>query len=247
MKRFAVLVLFPLLYAAAGLCQNNAADPYKATMDRLNSLTHQTESEWRFHDDVPHPEEPGLNDSEWGTLTVKNVSGPGGQHANEEHWTGTRVFRRSIQIPEKINGYATHGARVWLDLRFGSPSSLMITVFSNGAVLYRGDDDNILPVLLTESAQPGQRFLVAARVVAGDTVQSEFFHSELTIDAPKSRPDPARLRLELLASRPIIAAYEDGSVNCRRLSKRLISLRSTRGIKRLLMRHSNRHMPNWKF
>ena len=210
MKRFAVLVLFPLLYAAAGLCQNNAADPYKGTMDRLNSLTHQTKSEWRFHDDVPHPEEPGLNDSEWGTLTVKNVSGPGGQHANEEHWTGTRVFRRSIQIPEKINGYATHGARVWLDLRFGSPSSLMITVFSNGAVLYRGDDDNILPVLLTESAQPGQRFLVAARVVAGDTVQSEFFHSELTIDAPKSRPDPARLRLELLASRPIIAAYEDG-------------------------------------
>jgi alpha-mannosidase len=210
MKRFAVFVLFPLLFAAPGFCQNTAAEPYKATLDRLNSLTHQSESEWRFHDDIPHPEEPGLNDSEWGTLTVKNVSGPGGQHASEAHWTGTRVFRRSIQIPEKINGYATQGARVWLDLRFGSPGRLMITVFSNGAVLYRGDDDNILPVLLTESAQPGQKLLIAARVVAGDTVQSEFFHSELTIDAPKSRPDPARVRLELLASRPIIAAYEDG-------------------------------------
>ena len=46
--------------------------------------------------------------------------------------------------------------------------------------------------------------------MAGDDVQSEFFHSELTIDAPHSRPDPAFLRMELLSARPIIAAYEQG-------------------------------------
>src|SRR5579864_8946608 len=213
MKRLAVFVLFPLFFAAAGLCQNNAADPYKSTLDRLNSLTHQNESEWRFHDDIPHPEDPSLNDSDWSILTVKNVSGPGGQHANEEHWTGTRVFRRSIQIPEKINGYATQGARIWLDLRFGSPGSLMITVFSNGSVLYRGDDDNILPVLLTESAQPGQKFLVAARVVAKDTSRANFERAEIVIAPPASRPNPALLRLEFLAARPIIAAYEDGKAH----------------------------------
>ena len=139
MKRSAAYsVLFLLASVVVGLCQNNSPDAYKATLDRLNSLTHQAESEWRFHDDIPHPEDPSLNDSGWSTWTVKNVSGPGGQHANEEHWTGTRVFRHSIQIPEKINGYGTQGARVWLDLRFGSPESLTITVFSSGAVLYRG-------------------------------------------------------------------------------------------------------------
>jgi len=94
--------------------------------------------------------------------------------------------------------------------RFGSPGSLMITVFSNGAVLYRGNDDDILPVLLTENAQPGQKFLVAARVVAGDDVQAEFFHSEIVISPPDARPDPELLRTEILAARPIIAAYEDG-------------------------------------
>src|SRR5208282_6378510 len=135
---------------------------------------------------------------------------PGGQNAGEEHWKGTRVFRRWIQIPEKINGYATQGSKVMLDLRFGSPGSLMITIFSNGAILYRGDDDNILPVLLTENAQPGQRFLVAARVVAGDDVQAEFFHSELVVEPPHTRPDPGLLRMEIFAARPLIAAYTDG-------------------------------------
>ena len=211
MKRSHVCtVLAVLLCTAAALCQESAADPYKPTLDRLEGLTRQAESEWRFHADIPHPEDPSIKDADWGTWTVKNVSGPGGRNANEEHWTGTRVFRRWVQIPEKIHGYATAGSKAYLDVRFGSPQSLRITVFSNGAIAYRGNDDDILPVLLTENAQPGQRFLVAVRVVAGDNVQSEFFHSELTMAAPASRPDPSLLRLEILANRPIITAYEEG-------------------------------------
>jgi alpha-mannosidase len=210
MKRFASPFILLILICTAPAWSQGIADPQKATLDRLESLTRQGETEWRFHEDIPHPEDPGVSDSDWGTWTVKNESGPGGQNANEEHWKGTSVFRRWIQIPEKINGYATRGSQVRLDMRFGSPGSLMITVFSNGAIVYRGDDDNILPVLLTENAQPGQRILVAARVVAGDDVQAEFFHSEMAIEPPHSRPNPGLLRLELLAARPIIAAYEDG-------------------------------------
>jgi len=210
MKCFASSFILLILVCTAPAWSQGTADPQKATLDRLESLTRQGETEWRFHDDIPHPEDPRVRDSDWGTWTVKNESGPGGQNANEEHWKGTRVFRRWIQIPEKINGYATRGSQVRLDMRFGSPRSLMITVFSNGAIVYRGDDDNILPVLLTENAQPGQRILVAARVVAGDDVQAEFFHSEMAIEPPDSRPNPGLLRLELLAARPIIAAYEDG-------------------------------------
>ena len=213
MKRcmFFFLLLAFSLHAAGSLSQTSEVpDPYKPTLDRLEALTHQGEAEWRFHTDVPNPEDPGLNDSDWGLITVKNVWGPGGRNANEEHWTGTRVFRRWIQIPEKINGYGTRGSQVSIDLRFGSPGSLRITVFSNGAILYRGNDDDILPMLLTENAQPGHKFLIAARVVAGDDVQSEFFRSELTIRPPTTRPDPTFLRTELLAARPIINAYEEG-------------------------------------
>src|SRR5690348_16039830 len=99
-----------LISTVAGFSQTPAAaDSYKATLDRLQSLTAQGEKEWRFHTDIPHPEDPALDDSGWGVLTVKNVSGPGGRNASEEHWTGTRVFRRWVEIPEKINGYATGG------------------------------------------------------------------------------------------------------------------------------------------
>jgi alpha-mannosidase len=211
MKRSLVFLFALVLHAAFVISQTPVApDPYKPTLDRLGALTRQAETEWRFHDDVPHPEDAWLDDSGWGVFKVKNENGPGGKNANEEHWTGTRVFRRWIQIPEKINGYPTQGSRVSTDLRFGSPDSLKITVFSNEAILYRGSDDDILPMLLTANAQPGQKFLVAARVVGGDAVQSEFFHSELAIEPPHTRPDPVFLRTEILAARPIIAAYADG-------------------------------------
>jgi len=212
MKRSALFLLLVLVLPTAfAISQNSTApDPYKPTLDRLDALTRQAEPEWRFHTDIPHPEDPGVNDSDWGSITVKNVSGPGENNANGEHWQGTRVFRRWVQVPEKINGYATQGAQVSLDLRFRSRDGLRITVFSNGVILYRGSDDDILPMLLTENAQPGQKFLVAARVVAGNDVQAEFVRSELTIQPPKTRPDPAFLRSELLSARPIIAAYEQG-------------------------------------
>ncbi len=214
MKRSALFLMFLILEVASfAVSQNSSSpDPYRPTLDRLEALTRRGETEWRFHADVPHPEDPGLNDSDWGLFTVKNVSGPGGSNASEEHWTGTRVFRHWIQIPEKINGYAAQGSRMSIELRFGSPGSLRITVFSNGAILYRGSDDDMQPMLLTENAQPGQKFLIAARVVAGDDVQSEFFHSEITIEPPHTRPDPAFLRMELLSARPIITAYEEGKI-----------------------------------
>ena len=215
MKRLAFL-FFSLPFFVCVLCTASGfaqtpvnSDPYKPTLDRLESLLRRNEKEWRFHTDVPHPEDPGLNDSTWDSFAVRNVSGPGGGHADEQHFTGTTVFRRWIEIPKTINGYATQGSRVLLDLRFGSDDDLTITVFSNTAMLYRGTDDDIQPVLLTENAQPGERFLVAARVV-GDKVESEFFHSELVIQPSPPRPDPEFLRTEILAARPIIDAYQEG-------------------------------------
>jgi alpha-mannosidase len=217
MKRGLFLLTYVILSGAFATSQDsNPSDPYKATLVRLQSLLQQDEPEWRWHSDVPHPEDSGLSDAAWPTITVRNTASGGGEGAEEPQWNGTRVFRRWVQVPEKINGYATNGERVRLDLRFENASSTQttnspaVTVFSNGVIVYRGDSDDILPVLLTEDGQPGQKFLLAVRVVAADDEPAEFFHSELIIQPPSTRPNPEFLRTEILGVRPIIAAYPEG-------------------------------------
>ena len=207
MKRWIACALLTLLGATLISAQQasqaqNTTDLYRATLDRLESLTALPLPDWRVHVDVPHPEDPSLDDSGWETAKVGNK------------WsTGSRVLRRSIVIPEKINGYALKGARAKLDFRFdfnwNNKGPVTIAVFSNGSLVSRGDDDMQQPILLTENAQPGQNFLIAARLDAPD-VETEFHHAQLIIEPAPARPDPAMLRMEILATRPMIAAYEEG-------------------------------------
>ncbi len=189
---------FALPVSAQPATSNAPADPYKPTLDRLQSLVTVPLPDWRFHADVPHPEDPSLNDADWQMVKVR-----------EEWETGPRVLRRWIEIPEKINGYATQGARVDLHLVIRSNDAEILTVFSNGGIAYRGDEDMQQPILLVENAQPGQKFLVAVRVNCA-AAKTSIFESELTIHPPSNRPDPSFLRMEMLSAQPVIAAYEDG-------------------------------------
>jgi alpha-mannosidase len=198
----ALLALLPVTFVSAQQPNQRTTDFYEATLDRLQSLTAAPLPEWRFHADVPHPEDPSLDDSGWETAKV-----------GDKWSTGSRVLRRWIEIPQKINGYAVQGARAKLDLRldfnWNNKGPVTIAVFSNGSLVSRGDDDMQQPIPLTENAQPGQKFLIAVRIDAPD-IETEFHHAQLSIEPPANRPDPAMLRVEILAARPMIAAYEEG-------------------------------------
>jgi len=197
MKRFIALSLFIALSAARGSAQE-PTQRVEAPLARLASITTIPLPEWRWHDDVPHPENPSLNDSKW-ELTSLGAK-----------WsTGTRAFRRRIEIPEKINGYAVEGARLKLDLALDSNGPDEISVFVNGALVSRGNEDTLQPILLMENVRPGQVLLIAVRMEATE-VESNFYRAALTIEPPASRPDPALLRMEILSARPLIAAYQDG-------------------------------------
>ena len=178
--------------------QPSAADPYKPTLDRLQSLVTMPVSDWRFHADVAHPEAAALNDADWQTVKVR-----------EEWETGPRVLRQTITIPENVHGYNTLGSRVHMRLILRSEDAEVLTVFLNGGIVYRGDEDMQQPILLTENAQPGQKFLVAVRVNCS-TSKTSIYESEVTFHPPATRPDPSLLRMELLSAQPMIAAYEDG-------------------------------------
>src|SRR5215470_12664521 len=173
-------------------------ESYKSALNRLQSLVVYPETEWRFHADVAHPEDPSLNDPDWE------------QMKEGDSWkNGARVLRRWIEIPKSINGYDTSGSRVELDLRFESQDAMIVTVFSNRSQVARTDEDMQQPIPLTESAVPGEKFLVAVRVDA-NAVNTRLAESKLRIVPALNRPDPGLVRTEILAARVLIEAYPEG-------------------------------------
>lgn len=180
---------------AQGTATDNA---YKLLTDRLESIVTMPLDEWRYHADVAHPEESSLEDKAWPAFK-----------AGEMWKTGPRVLRRRIELPASLNGYSLRGARIQLDLAVDSNDFVMITVFSNGAIVSRTDADTIQPIVLTENAQPGDTFLVAIRIQAAES-NTKLSASRLLITAPANRPNPGIFREEILAAQPVVAAFPDG-------------------------------------
>jgi alpha-mannosidase len=206
MKQLAVLaaILFSAFLTAQEPSPSNP-DSFKPVLDHLAALVNQRVSDWRYHDDIPHPEELSLDDSNWAVIDAN----PSTEDSAPNHWKGVRVFRRLIEIPAAINGYAIRNARVKLDLNFGSDAPMVIMVFSNGGVVFRGSGEQQPPIWLTNDARPGQKFLVAVRVDA-EQVDTALFRSNLQIEPSTDRPNPSLIRDDVLAAIPLIAAYQEG-------------------------------------
>jgi alpha-mannosidase len=192
MKRLSAL----LLLASACVLRAQLPAAWKPILDRLEATGDVPLSEWRSHADVPHPEDAALNDADWTVVKVGS------------HWHGACVLRRMVELPATVAGYDVRNARLKLDLGVDSWSRVMLTVFSNAAIVGRVDTDMLQPIPITESAQPGQKFLIAIRVDVGDD-DVTLRGARLLIEPPASRPDPALLRMEILSAYPVVHAYED--------------------------------------
>src|SRR5271165_577187 len=204
MKRFpsflplVVSFLLALSTASPGAEAPAQADPYQPVLDRLESFTTLPVADRRFHADLPHPEDASVDDSAWASVKV------------DEKWVdGSRVLRRTFTIPEQLNGYGLQGATVKLDLGFDSDGPLVVSIFSNGGLLYHGSDAGEQPIPLGQNVQPGQKFVVAVRLDAAP-VATRIYRSRLLIEAASQRPSPGLLREEILVARPMIAAYVEG-------------------------------------
>jgi alpha-mannosidase len=199
--------LFFLLVSGFAFAQSPSAlpDAYKPVLDRLQSITVIPLPTWQTHAaDLPHGEDPALGTSDWQPVKLK------------EDWKGSRWLRLTYEIPAQLNGYSLQGARISLDLHVSSDDAIQISIFSNGNMVARTDEDGQVPITLIENAQPGQTLVLAVRVLdsggggccGGDSTRIE--HAELGIQPPPDRPDPALMRLQILSAEPVIAAYPDG-------------------------------------
>ncbi len=147
MKR-SLPVLAVVLFACCAFAQTSSdpPDPHKLVLDRLQSITAIPLETWQAHAaDLPHGEDPALNASDWQSVKVK------------EDWKGSRWLRQTFEVPAQLNGYNLQGARVSLDLHVSSDDAIQVSVFANGNMVSRTDEDGQVPVTLIENAQPGQK------------------------------------------------------------------------------------------
>ena len=172
---------------------------YKDITDRIQSISKVPLSDCRAHGDIPHPEDPAVDDSDWRPTKL-----------GAEFTSGVQVLRCWYTVPEKINGYATRDVSLKVAFELQGDGMTMLSVFSNNASIYRGSSDTLEPIPLTTKAQPGERFLVAMRLEVGDQPRT-LSRSEILLTAPASRPDLELLRIELLSLQPILNAYPDTS------------------------------------
>ncbi len=201
------VVVLVIVFSMAAVSQAQPpADPYKPVLDRLQAITTMPLDSWQIiAADLPHGETPGASMADAKPMALK-------QSLQHPVW-----LYHSVEIPSALNGYSVAGSRVSLNLDIGGNTGILISVFVNGNMVARGDQDSQVPITLTQNAQPGQKFLIAIRVLPSGTVgccggppETRLDAASLVFDPPENRPDPAVLRQEIMAAELLIAAYPDG-------------------------------------
>ncbi len=192
--RCAFLLSCSTCLAAASLWAQSTAAVVKTlppdtqkVVEQLGELNNLPSAEWRFHEgDVPHGESTSLDDSSW--QLVK----PGTEGPNDAVW-----YRQWITVPEKLHGYDLTGARIWFQFRaYGNGPTPQIIYF-NGRRVALGDD--LEPIVLFDNARPGDKVLVAVKLLA--TVDKKHFSGvPMKIDFAEGRPNPDDERKEIISA-----------------------------------------------
>ena len=173
----------------------------RSTVDQLGSLNEFKADDWRYHiGDLPHGESPTLDDSSWQVVQPKSEA------PKEAVW-----YRRVITIPKSFNGYDTAGMRVTFrfntglkvetESRAAQDTPVPEIIYLDGRRVALGGD--LEPVSLTDDAKPGQRILVAVKLLP--TSEPKIFRRvELHFEYAKNRPNPSDVRAELLSATLLI-------------------------------------------
>jgi len=191
----ALLVLFflasPLLHAQSPKeisdILHTLSPQSQKTIERLSSFENLPGDEWRYHvGDLAHGEDPSLNDSAW------PEAGPRSKAPVEAVW-----YRRMIEVPKTLNGYDLSGSRIWFQFRANANGPVPEIIYFNGRRVALGDD--LEPIVLFDQAKPGDKILVAVKLL--QTVDTKTFASiSMRIEFAKGRPNPSDLGLEFLST-----------------------------------------------
>jgi alpha-mannosidase len=184
------------------LRQPTANDPFRSEIQRLEAMLGTSVGEWKMHpDNLPHPEDPGLDDSEWPVFQPPK-RGERSEHPVRE---GGIWFRKWVVIPATMGGYNIQGLPVRLNLRLFFPGRGLMRAFSDGSLIEMTHGNTQQPILLTDSVTPGQKFLIAAYAPTPGRI-----FARLEVDYPVTRSNPQTMLDEILAVQAASGGFSEG-------------------------------------
>ena len=163
------------------------------TLESLNALP---AGGWHMHvGDLPHGESVNLDDSKWTSVQ------PGSKSSLDAVW-----YRREIEIPKALNGYDITGARVWFQFRAEANGPMPEIIYFNGRRVALGDD--LEPIILFEPARPGDKVLVAVKLLRTVDVKT-FTGVNMRVEpatGTSARPSPEDVRMQCIAAANLLPA-----------------------------------------
>jgi Alpha-mannosidase len=131
---------------------------------------------WKFRRADGHPyESPSYDDSAWETIP------------NNHPWdAGTVWLRRWVEIPDLRGGYSFRGGRIEFRLSISNDFPRYDTIYVDG--VQRHNAEVFEPILITENAEPGRRYLIAIRTQA-PAGRVRFRNASLELIHVPGRPD----------------------------------------------------------
>ncbi len=171
--------------------QENLTSSEQSVVEKLSTLDSLPAGEWRFHaGDVAHGETVGLDDSGWEKVQPKTEA------PVDAVW-----YRREIEVPKSLHGYDLTGARISFKFEAWENGPMPQIIYFNGRRVAMGDD--LEPIVLFDSAKPGDKVLVAVKLL--HTVEKKRFDGvQMKVDFAQGRPNPNDLRQEIMAAAVLI-------------------------------------------
>jgi alpha-mannosidase len=200
---FSTSIILPALLPAQSFTPvrelKNLSPAAITKLHTLETLEDLPAGEWRFHvGDVPHGESTTLDDSSW-PLVAPHSKAP-----HDAVW-----YRRTIEVPKNLNGYDITGARVWFQFQADANGPMPQIIYFNGRRVALGDD--LEPIVLFAPAKPGDKVLVAVKLL--HTVDDKTFSGvslrvEPNPDDPASsaRPNPQDIRIQCITAANLLPA-----------------------------------------
>jgi len=205
-RNWALVTLIAMIAAClsmtpVGANAQNAADAQKiaaaldpqsrAVIERLSTLRELPDGAWKMlGGDLAHGEAVNLDESGWQTIAVRDKA------PNDAVW-----FRQTYEVPETLNGYDLTGARIWFQFHAEANGPMPEILYFNGRRVAMGDD--LEPVVLFDQAKPGDKVVVAVKLLHTVDVKS-FRGASLDVEFKEGRPNPEDLREEFLSAAVLV-------------------------------------------